>query len=49
MSRLSVGSAFSRFWNSRVCVLKYLEEKNEDWLWDLAFVADIMGYLNNLR
>lgn len=57
---LSKGSALDRFWNLRETVLKFLEDnnelpnecsllKNEDWLWNLAFLTDIMGHLNNLN
>ncbi|XP_072383865.1 uncharacterized protein [Diabrotica undecimpunctata] len=59
---LSKGNALARFWDLKECVLQFLEKneelpnecsllKNEDWLWDLAFLADIMRHLNilNLR
>ncbi|XP_072400297.1 zinc finger BED domain-containing protein 5-like [Diabrotica undecimpunctata] len=54
---LSKENALARFWNLKECVLQFLNEneelpnecsllKNEDWLWDLAFLADLMGHLN---
>lgn len=57
---LSNGKALERFWSLKSCVLEFLESIdelpadresliNQSWLFDLAFLTDIMGHLNNLN
>jgi hypothetical protein len=57
---VSKGKVLKRFWNLKNYVSKFLEEKGElpkgcrilkedECLWDLAYLTEIMEHLNNLN